>query len=231
MTEREEYYNQRSIESAKRAQQFPVSVQVGISSCMLNIQNGANWGFVDIATIREYAEELAKDKNFTIRKLSGKDCIIEVVPQYLVKCLTAIDPECFDSAFIKELGSGIISARVELEKFLIAKGKQGKWSGVVGIYCVNDTPTITHKSVTYPAFRVDIEVFLTMLSKYGYSMMINGTYISDVAKKASSLGTQLWDSCQLSPTKTGVFVNIRCDRPAEDYKKLEQQMRSARRGK
>jgi hypothetical protein len=63
-----------------------------------------------------------------------------------------------------------------------------------------------------------------LLDKYGYQVKV-GSFVS--AKQAFGAGDALWSSLTLSPTKTGLFMDIKCTYSADQIKQLEQQFKQA----
>jgi hypothetical protein len=64
---------------------------------------------------------------------------------------------------------------------------------------------------------------LTRLSTYGYKIKVGGSFVTP--QQATSAGQALWDSVELSPTKTGLFINIESTLTVDQYKQLEAQFK------
>ena len=214
--------NDRARESALKAKKMPASVQYAIVQVLPNILNGAFWGFTDIRDIKDHVNELREDKNITARKL-GNACLIEVVPQYLLKAVSVIDPNAINKKDIDVMTESMVKATMEFEKFLLRKGKKG-FVGTIGIYCINDVSTISYKGVSYPAFRLSMDSALKILAQYGYTIQVKGNFMTP--QQASQAGQDLWDSAQLSPTKTGIFITVRSTLSEEQLKSLESDFKS-----
>ena len=214
--------NDRARESALKAKKMPASVQYAIVQVLPNILNGAFWGFTDIRDIKDHVNELREDKNITARKL-GNACLIEVVPQYLLKAVSVIDPNAINKKDIDVMTESMVKATMEFEKFLLRKGKKG-FVGTIGIYCINDVSTISYKGVSYPAFRLSMDSALKILAQYGYTIQVKGNFMTP--QQASQAGQDLWDSTQLSPTKTGIFITVRSTLSEEQLKSLESDFKS-----
>ena len=214
--------NDRARESALKAKQMPASVQYAIVQVLPNILNGAFWGFTNIRDIQDHVEELRKDKNITARKL-GNACLLEVNPKYLLQAVKVIDPNALNQKDIQVMNESVTKAAMEFEKFLIRKGKKG-FAGTIGIYCINDVTTISYKGVSYPAFRLSMDTALNILARYGYTIQVGGNFITP--QQAAQAGQALWDSTQLSPTKTGVFITVKSTLPEDKLKSLEAEFKS-----
>ncbi len=209
----------RSKVSAQNAKQMPASVQYAIIRILPNIVNGCFWGFADMNDVQKHFAVLQQDNNIIARKL-GNACILEVKQDYFLKAVQVIDPNAITNKDIQVMQQAIAEANIGFERFLISKGKQKNgFGGTIGIYCVNDCTSITYKGVSYPAFRLTMGDTLSYLNTYGYKVQVMGKFVD--AMTAANAGQALWDSVQLSPTKTGVFVNIKSTYPPEQMKELE----------
>lgn len=220
----------RANAAAQRAKQMSPSIQYAIVQVLPNINNGAFWGFTDMKGIQEHIDAIRNSGgNITARQL-GNACLVEVNPAYMVNAVTAIDPNAVTQKDVQVMTQKRAEAQIAFEKFLIAKGKSSSksgqlYSGSIGVYCTNDVSTVNYKGVSYPAFRVDMATTLALLSKYGYSIKIGGQFVT--AQQASQAGQALWSSVTLAPTKTGLFIDIKCNYNAEQIKELEKQFKQS----
>lgn len=196
----------RAHAQAKRAQGLPESTQFAIMKTLSNIVNGACWGFANIDEVKEYYEDLCKDNNVIARKVKG-GCLVEVSPEYLISAVRAVDSSLINAHDIEEMKKGMADGYATLEKFLADKvKKEPRYRGVIGIYCINNTPAIRHNGTQYPAFRVNLANTLRLLNEYGFKLKIDGKVITPA--QASSNLTAVYGGLVLSPTQTGVFLEI-----------------------
>lgn len=197
----------KAMESADKAKKFPASTQFAIVTALPNIINGASWGFTSIENAVEHTEAFKTDRNIIARKL-GNACLVEVNPDYLIKAVNAIDPTLIRKEDIECMRKGSMTAIASFEKYLYTKGASKAGANYVGIYCVNDTPSIIYKEIQYPAFRINMRTFLELCAKWGYEIgTSNGKFIT--AAQADQLGASMFSNFILSPTNTGVFASIR----------------------
>lgn len=205
---------------AEEAKKLPPSTQFAIVTALPNIVNGAFWGFTTVTDAQKHAEALKVDKNITARKL-GNACLIEVSPDYLTKAVAMIDASLITEKDIVNMRRCIAEAEVSFEKFLTFKGEKC-FSGLVGIYCVNDSNAISYKGVSYPAFRLSIKKVLELCNKWGYHVKVNGSYITPA--DAMKSGQSLFESMILSPTNTGIFIDIKSTLSPEQIKATKKQL-------
>lgn len=206
-------------EDAKRAQQLPASLQFAIVTVSANILNGAFWGFTSYDDTKKYAEALKQDSNVIARRIGvDKDVLIEINPDYLLRAISVVDPSLLNAGDVQKMKEGLAQAEAQMEKFLISKADKN-YTGLIGIYCVNDTPTITYKSTAYPAFRLNIQSALNALANWGYQVKVGNQFVTP--NVASQKGAELFASMRMSPTNTGIFLYVKSTATPEQIKQLK----------
>lgn len=218
---------QRARDCARKAKQMSPSVQYAIVTVLRNISNGAFWGFTTMKDIEEHIEVLKQEQNIKARKL-GNACLLEINPSFMIQSMQMIDPTSITNKDLDIIQTAMSDAEMAFEKFLINKGlKLGKmgeqFSGTIGIYCVNNTETINYRGTIFPAFRITMDTALRLLGAYGYEIQVGARYMP--TQQASSAGQILWDSMKLAPTKTGVFIDVRCRLTPDEMKMKQKQFK------
>ena len=143
----------------------------------------------------------------------------------MLKAVQVVDPKAVMQSDIDNIKKAQANAIIGFEKFLIARGKQnGQFQGAIGIYCTNNVETIKFKGTSYPAFRLNLQDSLSLLGKYGYGVVVKGQIKS--AKDAYESGQAIWDSMKVSPTKTGIFINIQYLGTSDQMKQLEAEFKA-----
>lgn len=203
---------QAAAESAKIAEKLGPGVMYAITTALPNMMNGAFWGFAMEREVRKHVEDIRHAQgNITARRLSNA-CILEVSPQYLVNSVATCAPGVLSQSDIQEMLTKQAEAKIAFERFLIARVKDGAktgklpFTGTVGIYCTNEVTSISYKGKSFPAFRLNISDFLQYCNQYGYMVKVGGNFVPPA--QASQSGDALWQSMIVSPTQTGVFVDI-----------------------
>lgn len=209
--------------STSRAMQCSPSVQYAITQVLPNILNGAFWAFTDMKDVMNHYDAIKAEPNIVARKL-GNACLLEVGHDFMISTVSSIDSNALTKSDLTVIREKMADAVVEFEKFLISRGKKGKFSGLIGIYCTNNVTAINYKGTSYPAFRLGMGKALELLATYGYAIKINGRYVS--AAQAGATGQALWDSATLSPTKTGIFIEIASTYSPEQIKQCEAQFKA-----
>lgn len=221
MGTRDDNVNARANQSADRAKNYSPSVQYAIVQVLPNLTNGSFWGFTDVKDIQKHISAIQTEPNLTARKL-GNACLLEVSPKFILSAVQAIDPNALTNEDLNNIQKKMAEATVEFEKFLISRGKKG-FSGMIGIYCTNNVTAIKYKGTNYPAFRLPMSQALEIMNMYGYQIQVGQSFMS--AQQASGAGQALWDSTQLSPTKTGILINIKSTYSPEQMAQCEKQFK------
>jgi hypothetical protein len=219
----------RARESAKKAKEMSPSIQYAIVQVLPNIMNGAFWGFTDMKGISQHIDAIKDSNGRIVARQLGNACLVEVDPNYLIQAVRVIDPEAIKNKDVETITQKRAEASIAFEKFLISKGKSSKktgqpFAGTIGIYCTNDVTSIIYKNVSYPAFRVEIATALRLLEQYGYKVKVNGQFVTPT--QAAQSGQALWSSVVLSPTKTGLFIDVTCTYSSAQIEELEKQYKA-----
>ena len=213
-----EQVNAKAEESAKIMQEYPPEVQYAVACVLPNFANGCYWGFTSMAEAMSHIELIKKEKNLTAHKI-GNGCLIEVNPNYLIRTLTSLGNGLIKEQDVNNMKDCMAEAAISFEKFLLRACKTEPFSNKVAIYCVNDTNTLTYKSVVYPAFRLTAIDTLKYLATYRYQVKIDGNWVSPV--EVARAPQKFYNNMLLSPTNTGVFIEIRSTYSPEQMKQLD----------
>lgn len=219
--------NKKANEAAKRAAELLTPSQnYAIAIAGKNVKCGAFWGFTTLSDVKEYYKAIASDKNMQARKIADS-CIIEVNPKYIVESISAVDSSILSRNDYEHIQKNMSGAVVEFEKFLVNKGiTTPNFQSTICIYSINNVSSVSYKGVSYPAFRLNLEKTMTILAQFGYMVKVGGSYVS--AKDAVGNIKALWESLKLSPTKTGVFMNIKSTLPPEQLKVMKKSMKNSK---
>lgn len=188
-----------------------------------NLKTGVFWGFTDLNSIKEHVSEIKSDQNLKVRKVSEKDCIVEVQPDYVLKNIVTVASDAFSQQDLAKMQKNMGEAVVAFEKFLYNKGiAQEGFGSTIGIYCVNNVTSISYKGMAFPAFRLNMEMTLNLLAECGYLIKVGGQFVP--ATQAMQAGEALWRSTKFSPTKTGIFINVKSGYTKDQLKEVKKRL-------
>lgn len=200
------------------------SVRFAIAEILPNILNGCFWGFTNVETIKEHRKAIEAEDRLVARKIAGDAVLLEVEPKLLIESIQQIDKNAFTVEDARNVKEAQDVAKFEFERFLIIKGKKEEpYTGIVGIYCTNKVTCITLGKTQHRAFRLNMRQVLDMLSRYNYLINVKGTYMEPY--EAAEHEEDLWESVKLSPSNTGLFINIKYNGTVEQAKELESKFR------
>ena len=212
----------------KRASNFPLSTQFALIKALPNCSNGAFWGFTNIKEIKDFgvAKELMTDKNLKVKQLDNDAVIIEVLPNYLISAIKMVDPNLFNDKVGNNMQSKMVEAEAQFEKWLASHADNYK--GLLGIYCTNETTTITYNNKSYPAFRVNETTVLNLLNKWHYIMLDKDN--KPYAPKTVKENNAFFKMSHLSPTLTGIFIKVASTLTPEQAKEYRAKFKVQQKG-
>lgn len=188
---------------------FPEGAQFAIVTAGANSKHGCFWGFSNVRTLRNKIEAIKKEPYISVRRLANEDCLIEIEPDKMFSILQAANPNLFTAKDVQDARNMMAEATADFIKYMVANGKKSidKQNNTIGIYCVNDVATIKYKGQAFPAFRLNLQSLLPLMDQYQYGFVIDGKIIT--ARQLMDLGAQVYEKFTLSPTKTGIFVQVK----------------------
>lgn len=217
----------KAMEMAKKAQNFPKSTLFALIKAVPNCPNGAFWGFTHLKEIKEFdvAQELMKDKNIKAKQLDSDAVLVEVLPNYIVSAVNMLDSSVLNNNVIESMKKSMVEAETQFEKWLA--NHCDNYKGFLGVYCINNVPTITYKNTSYPAFRVNETTVLNLLNKWHFVML-------DKDNKPMTPANVKNNGCffkmaHLSPTLTGVFIKVASTLTPEQAKEFQAKFKAQKK--
>lgn len=219
--EQRQLINEKSDLAEKNASKLNNGARVAISIVLGNMLNGCFWGFTDTSFIKAHEQAIKDNADIILRRLNDDNVLVEVNPKLVIESLQEIDENAFTMRDKNDIVEAQKLALCDFEKYLIDKGKlDTTFEGKVGIYCINKVSCITLKGKYYRAFRLNINQVLDLLNRYGYLIKLNGKYVEpiEVIRRKEEL---FRTSAIFSPSKTGVFIDIKYNETKELMLELE----------
>lgn len=194
---------------AERLLRFPYEEQLVISYISKNIINGCSWEFVrrDRA-LEENRDKIINNPNTDIFDVSyntgreiTKGYLVYMNLKYNCDLLNANAPGLIDSATLDKALKHREEAVVNLAK-KIQKGFKGR----IGIFCTNDSQTITVSGKVFPAYAITLAELGAVLSKLNYGIIADGAVrpMNQVMKNQRHVLSNL----TVAPSSNALFVDI-----------------------
>ena len=193
---------------ADNMMKYPEEEKLAIFAISKNVLNGCSWEFVRKAT--EYVkarEAFASNKNVQLhevvydhsKNLSGY--LVYMNMNYLCSVLAKEAP----GLIRKEDLTRASQHRQEAIQSLYAKMKTG-YKGRIGIYCTNDSQTITIKGRTFPAYAVSLPEMLQIAERCNYAVYVNNT--PRAPREVAKHGDAVLRALEVAPSGNALFINI-----------------------
>lgn len=191
-----------AIRFATELQKYPPEVAVGVGIVIPNLVNGCSWGFVNDSNeeFKKCLSAIDSNPNMSSFKIKG-GYLVNINMDYLLPLLSRITSGYVTQRDLQIAGEHRKKALVDLEKFM-KKGGTGR----IGIYNLNDSPRITVKGISYPAFCVTMPDLLTMCVRNGYGLKLGGV-VRTPGQVANHIN-QVIPKLEIAPSGNALFIEI-----------------------
>lgn len=191
-----------AVKFAEELNKYPVEVAVGVGVVIPNLVNGCSWGFVT-DTNSEYArilDNIRANPNMASFNIRG-GYLYSINMDYLLSILSKVAGGFVTNKDLQIASEHRQKALEDLEKFM-KKGGSGK----IGIYNLNDSPRITVKGVSYPAFCVTLQDLLALCVRNGYGLKL-GNQVRTPGS-VSQHAVQVVEKLEIAPSGNALFIEI-----------------------
>jgi hypothetical protein len=154
----------------------PVEEQLAVGLISKNVLNGCSWELCRMdPQIRRYEDAFKQSSTCSLQKITYNRQ--QGIKGYLVymqmgRLLELLGPANKGPLIASDLEIAK-KHREEAGLALIERLKSG-YRGKIGIYCTNDTQSITISGKTFPAYSVTIKELCNFCQKTGYGIVIGG---------------------------------------------------------
>lgn len=154
----------------------PVEEQLAVGIISKNVLNGCSWELCRMdPQLKRYEAEFARSQTCSLQKVTYNRQ--QGVKGYLVymqmnRLLEILGPNNKGPLIASDLELAR-KHREEAGTSLIERIKSG-YSGKIGIFCTNDSQTITVSGKTFPAYAVTLKELCMFCSKTGYGIVVGG---------------------------------------------------------
>lgn len=188
---------------------LPEEEQFAVTLISKNIVNGCSWEFVrDVGKLRRLEKSFMKNPNVSLTEVNyhqGNRAVpgylVYMKLDYLLKTLHAASSSLITPEDAKKASEKRQSACISLAKKL-EKG----YSGVIGIYCTNDSEYITISGKSFPAYAVTFAEFCQIAVKMGYGVKYSGGVAS--AQQCMQNAAQIIKGCEVAPSSNALLISV-----------------------
>ena len=198
---------------AENLEKYPIEEQIAVATISKNVLNGCSWEFVrNTAELRRSLEAFQNSKTCQLKevmyshqqKISGYLLIMNL--NRLVDILSKEALGVFDQKALQDALKHRQEAIMKVAKIMTPDKKGKCYVGRVGIFCTNDTSTITIKGVSYPAFAVTLGEFCDICAQMKYGIKLGNAVRNPVDVKARA--DQVLKNCIVAPSSNALFLDI-----------------------
>lgn len=193
---------------AENLLKYPSEEQLAIISISKNVLNGCSWEFVRKSV--DYMKEkdnFAKNKNVSMQEVvydhhkNITGYLISMNMNYLCNLLAKEAPGLIRSEDLKRA----TEHRQQAIQSLYNKMQSG-YTGRIGIYCTNDSQSITIQGKTFPAYAVTLSEMLQIAKRCNYGVPVNGVVRppEEVLKREDAVLRAM----EVAPSGNALFINI-----------------------
>lgn len=186
----------------------PVEEQLAVGIISKNVLNGCSWELVRMdPQLRRYEKEFAESKTCSLQKVTYNRQ--QGVQGYLVyiqmsRLLEILGPNNKGPLIASDLEIAK-KHREEAGTALIDRIKSG-YSGKIGIFCTNDSQTITVSGKTYPAYAVTLKELCMFCDKTGYGIVVGGEPRDP--KQVLQREDAVIENLLVAPSSNALFIDI-----------------------
>ena len=186
----------------------PIEEQIAVSLISKNVLNGCSWEFVrNNPDIRRNLEAFRQSPVVSVQEVTYDRT--NKVSGWLIYMQMNKLLEILDS----RNGGPLVAADVKLAEehrkeageALVKKMQKG-YKGKIGIFCTNDSQTITVSGQAYPAYALTLKEVCVICSKTGYGIVVSGEPRDpgEVLKREDAVVKSLL----VAPSSNALFIEI-----------------------
>lgn len=210
-------YNDKAIRAAAQRfennlSKYPYEEQIAVGAVMRNLLNGCSWEFsAPNPEIKRNLELFKNSKTCSVQSVTmsvdpiKKGYLIYMKMDYLISLLAKEAPGLVSKKDLERASNHRQSAVVGLN-VLLRKG----FKGTVGIFCTNDTQSVTIDGERMNAFAVSFREAMQVCERCNYSLILNynGRVIALSPAEAMKKENAILDKLEVAPSKNALLINL-----------------------
>lgn len=193
---------------ADNLDKYPVEEQMAITAISKNVLNGCSWEFVRNTTdIRRELDAFKNSKTCHLYEVTyshDKRITGYLVYMNLNRLVGILSKEAMGIFDQKALQKALEHRRQAV--LGCAKIMQKGYKGRIGVFCTNDSSTITVDGNSYPAFAITLDELCDICSNMNYGFAVGGAVRSPNEVKQKIEG--VIKACIVAPSSNALFINI-----------------------
>lgn len=193
---------------AENLAKYPIEEQLAVGVISKNVMNGCSWEFIrHNREIERNIEAFKQNPHVSVQQVTYSHdrgiggYLVSMDFQYMLELLRKEAPGLFSKTDLDYIAQHRQNALMGLAKLMASKFK-----GRIGVYCTNDSSTITKDGKSYPAFAITFIELLQVCQKCGYGIVVDNIprEPGEVFKRA----TAMLKAATVAPSSNAIFFDI-----------------------
>lgn len=193
---------------ADNMEKYPVEEQLAVTLISKNILNGCSWELVrSSGDFRKYLDSIKQNPDLDVKEITYSHKA--KIPGYLIymrleKLISILQKEALGVFNQKALADAMNHRKEAVTScaHLMDKGYNGR----IGMFCTNDSKTITVDGKSYPAFALTLEELCSICENKGYGFMAGGKIRTPNEVRAHI--NAVIKACIVAPSSNAIFIDI-----------------------
>lgn len=185
---------------AQNMAKYPIEEQIAVGLVSKNILNGCSWEFVrNNQDVRRNEVAFKKSEHCNLIK-NKTGYIVTIAFKRILEILAKEGMGIFNKKDLEIASKHREAAFISLDK----KMKKG-YNGKIGIFCTNDSTSITINGTTYPAYAVTLQEMLSLCARNNYGCVMGGIR---TANEVAAKHDQVMQILDLAPSGNALLIEI-----------------------
>ena len=170
--------------------------------------NGCSWEFVrHNREVEKHLEAFKKNPHVSVQEVTYSHdkgisgYLVSMDFQYMLELLQKEAPGLFSTADLQFIAQHRQKALTDLAKLMASKHR-----GRIGVYCTNDSSSVTKDGKQYPAFAVTFIELLQVCQKCGYGIVVDN--IPREPGEVFKRSTAMLKAATVAPSSNAIFFDI-----------------------
>lgn len=193
---------------ATNMEKYPVEEQLAVSAISKNVINGCSWEFIrNNSEIRRYADAFTGSQYCELKEVTyshDKHLTGYLIMMSLKRMVEILAKEGM-GVFNQEDLSKAMKHRQEAVQSC-AKLMQKGYRGRIGVFCTNDSQTITVDGKSYPAFAITLNELCDICIRTHYGFAVGSAIRTPEQVKAKA--DAVIKNCIVAPSSNALFIDI-----------------------
>lgn len=190
-----------SEEFGNRMLKYPIEEQIAVGLISANILNGCSWEFTrNNIDVKKNMGAFNKSQSCNAVKV-GNGYLVTMSMGRIVQILEKEAMGIFNAKDLQLAQQHRKEALVELDKKL-----RSGYQGMMGIFCTNDSTSITIDGNRYPAYAVTLQELLTVCIRNGYGV------VCDQLRKPQEVAaqsTKVIERLHMAPSGNALLITVK----------------------